>query len=32
LSGAGYVVFGGFWAPVGGTLGDVIFANGFESN
>ena len=32
LSGASYVVFDGFWAPVGGTLGDVIFANGFDSN
>lgn len=31
LSGASYVVFDGFWAPVGGSLGDVIFANGFET-
>jgi hypothetical protein len=32
LSGASYVVFDGLWGPVGSTLGDVIFANGFESN
>jgi hypothetical protein len=32
LSGASYVAFDGFWAPVGGLLGDIIFANGFETN
>jgi hypothetical protein len=32
LSGASYVIVDGFWAPVGGTLVDIIFANGFESN
>ncbi|MEO7063105.1 MAG: hypothetical protein ABI082_04930 [Dokdonella sp.] len=32
LSGASYVVFDGFWSPVGGGLGDIIFINGFESN
>ena len=31
LSGAGFVIVDGFWAPVGGLLGDVIFANGFDS-
>ena len=31
LSGAGFVIVDGFWAPVGGLLGDLIFANGFES-
>ncbi len=30
LSGAGFVIFDGFWAPVGGTPGDIIFANGFD--
>ena len=32
LSGASFVITDGFWAPVGGALGDVIFANGFETN
>jgi hypothetical protein len=31
LSGAGFVIVDGFWAPVGSLLGDIIFANGFES-
>ncbi|MEO7326750.1 MAG: hypothetical protein ABIW82_18160 [Dokdonella sp.] len=31
LSGAGFVIVDGFWAPVGALLGDSIFANGFES-
>jgi hypothetical protein len=32
LSGAGFVIVDGFWAPVGGaSVGDLIFANGFES-
>lgn len=32
LSGASYVIFDGFWSPVGGGLGDIIFINGFDSN
>jgi len=32
LRGVGYVIFGGFWSPVGGFSGEFIFANGFESN
>lgn len=32
LSGAGFVIVDGFWSPVGGLTGDVIFANGFDSN
>lgn len=31
LSGASFVIVDGFWAPVGGLLGDLIFANGFDS-
>ena len=31
LSGAGFVIVDGFWAPVGSLAGDFIFANGFES-
>jgi hypothetical protein len=31
LSGAGFVIVDGFWAPVGSLLGDLIFANGFDS-
>ena len=31
LSGAGFVIVDGFWAPVGSLVGDLIFANGFES-
>ena len=31
LSGAGFVIVDGFWAPVGGLLGDLIFADGFDS-
>ena len=31
LSGAGFVIVDGFWAPVGGLGSDLIFANGFES-
>lgn len=30
LSGSSYVMFDGFWSPVGGGLGDIIFINGFE--
>ena len=32
LSGASYVLFDGFWSPVGGGLGDIIFIDGFDSN
>lgn len=31
LSGAGFVIVDGFWAPVGSLIGDLIFANGFDS-
>lgn len=31
LSGAGFVVVDGYWAPVGSLIGDLIFANGFDS-
>lgn len=30
LSGANYILFGGFWSPVGSLVVGVTFANGFE--
>ena len=33
LRGASYIIFGGFWSPVGDfTGGDSIFASGFDSD
>ena len=32
LRGASYVIYGGFWSPIGGFSGDSIFASGFESD
>ena len=32
IAGGGYIIFDGFWSPVGGVAGDFIFANGIESN
>ena len=29
LAGANYVIFDGFWSPVGGALSDFIFVDGF---
>jgi hypothetical protein len=30
LAGGSYVVFNGYWSPIGGVSGDFVFANGFE--
>ena len=30
LTGGSYTLFNGFWSPVGGIVGDFVFANGFE--
>lgn len=30
LAGGGYIIFDGFWGPVGGFTNDLIFADGFE--
>jgi len=32
LAGANFILFNGFWSPVGGGAGDLIFADGFDAH